>query len=339
MPLLGRRIYLNAVDLNDGRQKIFAHCGVVNLDAAGCGKLWRQYREDSDHEVPIAQAVGASSAIPPIFRPVAVRDGNALVGVFVDGGVADNLALNLAKAFSVHIHRGSGSSYQDDGQGYASFQKFISFILVLDGSMPLGEKRKTSWTRLFSIKRVSEAMMNQQVSEAAIATFGFERTMNIPCAIASLQFGMPGNVGADVPDVGHLFKRVRTHLDSFSRQECAVLAYCGYATIDLMLRERPSMLAKYRGARDAPLRAFGDILPERCGAWDPAPESADHALCPSPAFAVAMARTNRRDLGQGRAPPIVGRADSAEGEPVDARTAHVGARIAPVRRLPYVKRP
>jgi predicted acylesterase/phospholipase RssA len=275
--LIGPAVFFNAVDLNDGRQKVFSRATIATLDAVGCGELWRSRNDDDRNAVPLAAAVAASSAIPTFFRPVAVRGlKGRLLGVFVDGGVADNLAVNVPKAFAVHIHPDRSSTFDPARGGYVPFYERTSLVLVSDGSMPLPIKRKRSWTRLFSLKRVSDAMMNQQVGDAALTKLALERLAGVPVAMFSPQLGMPLRVADQVPALEGLLAQVRTHLDGFSLQECAALVFCGYSWIDEGLG--PELTAHQSLPEPPPPRRFTDILPASFGPWDAGPAAIERAM-------------------------------------------------------------
>lgn len=272
------KIYLNVVDLNEGCQKIFSASGITGLDARGCKSLWHNYMLPN-FDVTIAEAVAASSAIPFFFRPVTIHNGKDLLGVFVDGGVADNLAVNVAKAFAAHIHPDAGQAYQPNTGGSHSFGENTSLILVADGSMPVEKKNKTTWTRFFSLMRVNDTMMNQQVSDAKISALSFTRNIGIPTWIASLQFGIPEELAVGVSRMDHILPKIRTHLDSFNLQECAVLAYCGYTQIENLLTNELADYAKqYAGGEKATFLSFAEILPNDLGSWDSSPESIERTL-------------------------------------------------------------
>jgi len=102
------KIYLTAVDLNDGTEIIFSQGIVAPLNSLGCRSLWEDraaVEEYSCKHTELTAAVAASSEFPPVFRPVPVYDGNRLLGVFVDGGVADNLAMNVPKDWQLTYTR------------------------------------------------------------------------------------------------------------------------------------------------------------------------------------------------------------------------------------------
>jgi hypothetical protein len=55
---------------------------------------------------------------------------------------------------------------------------------------------------------------------------------------------------------------IRTHLDGFSREEIAVLAYCGYAWAEYDT-DTNRLMERYEWTTAAPFRSFEEILPER----------------------------------------------------------------------------
>jgi hypothetical protein len=81
-----------------GKEIVFTSGLFADLSGNGCTYLWDQRTDQAANEageIETAQAVCASSAFPPLFRPVEISNESGLVGVFVDGGVLDNFALNV----------------------------------------------------------------------------------------------------------------------------------------------------------------------------------------------------------------------------------------------------
>jgi hypothetical protein len=106
LPVLPR-IYMTAVDLNDGREKIFSSGVIAPLSPFGASQLWEgraRVGSCASDGVQIAEAVAASTAIPPVFSPVNLTYGRDRPesGSFVDGGVVD-LSINVAKAYAALI--------------------------------------------------------------------------------------------------------------------------------------------------------------------------------------------------------------------------------------------
>lgn len=272
-------VYLTAVDLNDGREKIFAQGSLSGLDRHGVSELWENRARTPKTEVPveIAQAVAASTAIPPIFRPVHVYRGDELAGVFVDGGVADNLAMNVPKAFAAQVHEAIHPFRYGPGGTMLTFKQRTRLVLVLDGSKPMVPTRRR-WRWLLSFPRVLDAMTNQHVADAEISILNFSQAIGIPAELVSLQYGVPGIDGSEDQRLGSALRRVRTHLDAFSLEECAALAYCGYALMDRSIARRNWALDTFAGAQWVTTTAFQDILPARCGAWTAEVEQLCHHL-------------------------------------------------------------
>jgi Patatin-like phospholipase len=261
-------VYLTAVDLGDGREKVFTQGSLSGLDPHGVSELWENRSRTSETDVPmeVAQAVAASTAIPPIFRPVHVYRGEVLAGVFVDGGVADNLAINVPKAFAAQVRKEIHPGRYGPEGPMLTFKDRTRLVLVLDGSKPMLPTRR-SWRWLLSFPRVLDAMTNQHVADAKITVLNFSLSMDIPAHLVSLQEGVPGIDGPEDQRLGDALRRVRTHLDAFSLEECAALAYCGYALMDGAIAQRTWNLDDFAGARWVPPAALEDILPACCGAW------------------------------------------------------------------------
>ena len=90
------------------RKHLFGDCKLADLDPAGPqfiftatnlqdGELWWFFRQDGAHgQVPLATAVAASSAFPPLLSPVVIRDPHDTSRKIVlsDAGVYDNLGLD-----------------------------------------------------------------------------------------------------------------------------------------------------------------------------------------------------------------------------------------------------
>jgi len=260
------KLFLTAVDLNAGRETIFTAGLFADLSERGCRCLWEQ-RADGDENtagnVELAQAVSASSAFWPFFHPEAIRNERGVIGVFIDGGMLDYYALNVPRAFGVRIDgRGDGQ----DGGRQPSFREEISFVLGLDGCKAATVKTKTHWSRGASMFRLKAVMVDQNYDAVELFAREFDRDLGIRSAIAGLEFGFPQGNPLHDTQLNRYLARVRTHLDSFSREETAALAYCGYLQMDRAIAEGLP-LSEYAGARATPPAAFEEILPAYCGPW------------------------------------------------------------------------
>jgi predicted acylesterase/phospholipase RssA len=260
------RLYLASVDLNSGKECVFTSSLFADLSASGCRYLWDQ-RTDSDENsvqnVELAEAVTASSAFPPLFQPVAIRNKHGVIGVFVDGGVLDNFALNVPKSFGVWIHPRRGQRYKGE---LPSFREEISFILILDGCKAPSQKTKRQWSRVASVWRVKDILVDQQFDAATLYALDFDWNMGITSGIVGLEMGFPPESLLCDRAINNYLKQVRTHVDSFSLEEIATIGYCGYLWTDQAIADRLS-LSDYERAEYKPLTAFEKFLPERCGTW------------------------------------------------------------------------
>jgi predicted acylesterase/phospholipase RssA len=226
-------IFITTMDLVDGKEKIFSPSGLLEeLDESGIRKLWwkRGYSTGNKaSEVPLAAVVAASSAIPPLFKPVRIGGH----GVFIDGGVTDNLAMNLPKAFAAVIH---GS---DTGQNWYrpqwTFSDLVKLVLIIDGSQPtVPRPNKRFWTQL-SVLRVLDAISNNAVADAGTAAKNFERNCGIETYAIGLKYSFTKMLDRDGGEkIRAICRNVRTHLDAFTPEECAFLMYCGYEAVEGM---------------------------------------------------------------------------------------------------------
>lgn len=273
-------VFLTAVELNSGKEAVFSSGLICPLDVVGSQELWeqRKQRELSDSGVvEVAQAVSASSAFPPLFRGITVENANGLVGVFVDGGVLDNYALHVPRSFSAHIHP-YRSRYDRSKGGGPSFREATSFILVMDGAKAPQATTQPTWGRVRSGLRVLSILTDQQFEGALLSSQEFFRHSGIPVNLVGLQPGFPHGSFLDDEILKKYVSRIRTHLDSFSVEECAVLTYCGYMWINELMDGNAHFLERYEGVSWTPPLTFDRILPEYCGRWETSLSELRHHL-------------------------------------------------------------
>jgi len=269
------RLYMTSVELNSGREIVFSPGVIAPLDASGSRALWEGRSDDrewSTDGVELAQAVAASTALPPFFRPVAISNAHGPMGAFVDGGVVDNLAFNVPASLAAHIHRLRGQRYDPEyAHGVRSFKEDVRYFVILGGHAPVAELQRRSWGRLATFLRLESLFFSHQESSAALAVVDLTRNAGVPGAAVSLKVGFPE--GNELHGAGIDPASVRTHLDRFSLAECAVLAYSGYSWID-------THFAPWAAGRpDVPPSArFADILPTHLGFSAPSIESLRHHL-------------------------------------------------------------
>jgi predicted acylesterase/phospholipase RssA len=263
--------FLTATDLNSGKEMVFTSSSVSDLGALGARELWDRRPEraaNSSDDIETAQAVCASSAFPPLFHSVAVRNRSGLLGVFVDGGVLDNAALNIPKALSVHIHPQRERYHESRLPG---FRDTTSHVWVVDGGKSGAVGQRAIWGRLRALGRLATVLVDQQFEAVLLDSLNLARNADIDIGIMGLPLGFPQNTELSDEQLGQYAASVRTHLDAFSPEETAVLAYCGYTWANYYLSVK-SLLTRYEWTQPAPLTPFEEILPER---WRPKPQSID----------------------------------------------------------------
>ena len=171
-------VYLSAADLITGREIVFSRKVAAELSKEGCEVLWRQIADEAVPvlqyalivefggpaffptsfrvgDVPIARAVAASSAYPPFFSAVPVSGADGLVGTFVDGGVVDNHATNVARAIARHVWK-LPMAYG------ASFADSVDRILAIDASAPLVVRHRWRWSRAATLWRLPDLLHGKQ---------------------------------------------------------------------------------------------------------------------------------------------------------------------------------
>lgn len=256
------RIYLGGYDLNTGMEMVFSKYMIAPLERATANSLWYQSAWPNPKwqggDIGIALAVAASSALPPYFRPVRVRGPNGLIGVFVDGGLTDNLAMNVPRAFSLYARREDGMS--PDPHPANPFRDETKLVLMLDASRGVIPKAKRQWSRLRSLKRLVDVIGTPGV-DSAISTLEFLDMAGITSRALGLRVGFMPRGGLADRELDLQIARVRTNLDGFSPIECATLAYCGYLCVEELIAELPSLGISYP-LKDLRLKDLSEMLPD-----------------------------------------------------------------------------
>jgi predicted acylesterase/phospholipase RssA len=195
------RIHLLATSLTEGGPFCFGAEGFSALTPNGMTVSHRD-NTGSIASFPVARAVAASSAIPPWFRPVKIRrtdlsDQSSAAEKFLlepelsDGGVFDNVGLNVARRFS--------SRY-----GY-------SHIVVSDASAAFAVRVNETYGIASTMTRTTDILMHR------VATL--ERNGVRPEAAGPKLTWL--EIDSDLA-------QLRTDLDAFSTEEIRVLTWSGY---------------------------------------------------------------------------------------------------------------
>ncbi len=210
----------------------------------------------------IATAVAASTAVPFLFPPVALRteglglkDSTPRELALVDGGVYDNLGLEW---------------FQGWDRGRPAAAREADFIFVVDASGSLGVcERHYGW---FSALRRSQEAQYAQTRASRVRWFieqlidGKMRGLYIPIDRDPRTFQPPPGVAAlsDTADgalplgFASLLRALRTDLDRFLPDEAVLLMYHGYWATHVRLRHLQPDLAI-----TSPIwREFSDVSPD-----------------------------------------------------------------------------
>ena len=245
------RLFVVAADLSSGREMVFSSSTLADLSPAGCRALWRQDTDsqgplaplsvdDPDpssrfrvsynaYDIPISTAVAASSAYPPLFAPVQVVADGSHAGSFIDGGVIDNHALNVAYQMARHVNAARAHNFP---AGILSDQ--ISHLLTVDaGAAPVLVARPLTSRMGALIRRLPQILSSRQIQSAMDDAEDVERLAGVSTAVIGLQVGLPPDGGFKAASIGMRAARIRTHFDRFTPIEIATLAYLGYCWTDV----------------------------------------------------------------------------------------------------------
>jgi hypothetical protein len=258
---LGPKIFLCAADLNSGRELVFSEKLFGELSSFGSPRLWRQYETEATmgddyfktvlgEDIPVATAVAACSAYPPFFASVPVFIDGQMVANCIDGGVIDNHALIITRQMAKYV-----DEHKADALG-RTFSNTIGRVLALDASGPVQLYRRYFWLRISALPRLGDLLHNRQIQGELEDLDDIQRLFNVSARAISLRTRPDEGCALKDPEIARLAARVRTHFDSFSKVECAVLAYLGYywadrwAETDFPARNQESPKARMRGIAD-----------------------------------------------------------------------------------------
>ena len=254
---------LAAVELNRGREMIFSQRVLSELGPIGSVALWEHAARHGESNLwalenfgypfrfsydastlPIAEAVAASSAYPPFFPPVRVRnnrDANALIGDFIDGGVLDNAAVNAPLEMLLHLAKERGR-YADPLRAHVSFEELASDLLVANaGAVTFSQPE--AWSLFGGLRRTVDILAGHQETLVDV-TLGLVRRLGNPNVRAiSHRAGFPVGSVFESEGLRQAISRIRTHFDAFDSVETATLVYLGYIWTREVL-EAPTTAAK-----------------------------------------------------------------------------------------------
>lgn len=186
-------------------------------------------------DVPLAVAVAASSAFPPIFSPIVIKTDPA---AWKEGSALPNLA-KLRK----RIVLADGGVY--DNMGLESLVDKVDIVLVSDAGAPFDIEEEPAEDNVFQLGRVRDILIDQtralrkrwlitefEVGRMHGAYWGIGTAMSayapVPCMAADSA-------------VSEALKGVPTRLSAFDAERQGRLINWGYALCDVSLRARANL--------------------------------------------------------------------------------------------------
>lgn len=180
-------------------------------------------------ETEVALGVAASSAFPPVFSPVTFCEEGSIEGILVDGGVLDNLGLNVLMDLDRCISE-RRQKYNLGIGGSKAFKDHISQVLVTDAGARFKRNNRTVYLRSQLALRLVDVFMGHQNTESDRKNWVMQNSTPFEVGFIGLFTGLPEECcGAHDEQWGPVLGGIRTHLDSFSEDEIGALSFAGYA--------------------------------------------------------------------------------------------------------------
>ncbi|MCA0176866.1 MAG: patatin-like phospholipase family protein [Proteobacteria bacterium] len=183
-------------------------------------------------DVPLAVAVAASSAFPPIFSPVVLKTDPA---AWSEGGKLPNLT-----ALRKRIVLADGGVY--DNMGLESLVDNVDVVLVSDAGAPFEVEEKPHEDHVLQLGRVRDILIDQTRAlrkRWLIAELAAERKRGAYWGIGTqlAAYGSAPRMTADSP-ISDALEHVPTRLAAFDAERQGHLINWGYALCDVSLRAR-----------------------------------------------------------------------------------------------------
>lgn len=183
-------------------------------------------------DVPLAVAVAASSAFPPLFSPIILKTDPA---AWSEGGKLPNL-----EALRKRIVLADGGVY--DNMGLESLVDNVDVVLVSDAGAPFEVEEKPHGDHLLQLGRVRDILIDQTRAlrkRWLIAELAAERKRGAYWGIGTQLAAYDGTprMTSDSPTTDAL-EQVPTRLAAFDAQRQGHLINWGYALCDVSLRAR-----------------------------------------------------------------------------------------------------
>jgi predicted acylesterase/phospholipase RssA len=250
-------LVLNATTLNTGHCWQFTATwmgeppGYINSETDAMPTFRRMYYDGEapapHHKIRLATAVGASSCVPGLFKPVELRDlyrlndGTSIDVQLVDGGVYDNQGLNTLLEQECNLviisdAAGQMASVNDPKAGIVSvggrtnaiLQERVRAAQLDDLEARYGSKLLKGYLLMHLTKGLPSEAVNWRLCDDPYQPNIIEGEQNGDDVLTP--YGIRKNIQTALA-------RVRTDLDAFHEQEAYMLMYSGYLMTDYELRE------------------------------------------------------------------------------------------------------
>ncbi len=197
--------------------------------------------EIANPEIPLATAVAASSAFPPLFVPLKLKTDAAAWTKFEEG-----CDLFDSPHYRGLMYLGDGGIY--DNMGLESIWQRYATVLVSDAGAPFADLTSPGWLRLSQITRLLRTLAIIDRQSRALRHRWLMREIErnemkgtlwaIGTNINDYPLGRDYRLPAmtSYSDKLRLLARMRTRLNCFSEWEQGVLINWGYALADAALR-------------------------------------------------------------------------------------------------------
>jgi len=192
--------------------------------------------------VPLATAVAASSAFPPLYVPLVLKTDPNAWRKFEGAYLFDNVA------FRKTMYLGDGGIY--DNMGLQSIADRYETVLVSDAGSPFVDRSSAGWMRVSQVSRLLRTLAiidRESRAERRSAFVGdiqrgsVKGTLwRIGTDIEDFPLASVQRPGPMLPynDTAKSLARIRTRLNCFSEREQGWLINWGYALADAALRSR-----------------------------------------------------------------------------------------------------
>ncbi len=250
-------LVLNATTLNTGHCWQFTATwmgeppGYINSETDAMPTLRRMYYDGEapapHNKIRLATAVGASSCVPGLFKPVELRDlyrlddGTSIDVQLVDGGVYDNQGINTlleqecnlvivsdAAGQMASVNDPKASVVNVGGRTNAILQERVRASQLDDLQARYGSKLLKGYLLMHLTKGLPSEAVNWRLCDDPYESNVAEGEQNGNDVLTP--YGIRKNIQTALA-------RIRTDLDAFHEQEAYMLMYSGYLMTDYELQE------------------------------------------------------------------------------------------------------